>query len=269
VSRARPAALAERLAAAGLDWIVPDWAAPHSVGALTTTRSGGVSDGPRSTMDLGGCSDNIGAPAENRRRLRAFLPAEPRWLWQVHGSAVAVLGADTGTPPPVADAAVTRQPGVICAVRTADCLPVLFADGRGTTVGVAHAGWRGMAEGVLENTVAALENLGVRAEDLLAWLGPAIGPAAFEVGADVHDAFVDRDAADRSCFVRGREGKWQADLYGLARRRLAAAGVGTVGGGGFCTRTDEARFFSWRRERDCGRMATVVWLAPDPVAAHV
>ena len=262
-------ALADRLAGAGLDWIVPDWAAPARVGALVTTRAGGVSVGPMATMDLGTHDDVAGAPAENRRRLRAFLPAEPRWLAQVHGSAVAVLVADPSASPPVADAAVTRQPGIVCAVRTADCLPVMFADRHGTAVGIAHAGWRGLAQGVLENTVAALAGLGVDPQDVLVWLGPAIGPAAFEVGTDVFDAFVAPNAEDRSSFERGREGRWHADLCALAHRRLVAAGVGAVGGGGFCTRTDDTRFFSWRRERNCGRMAAVVWLAPAAAAAHV
>lgn len=261
--------LADRLAAARLDWIVPDWPAPPGVGALVTTRAGGIGAGSKATMDLGSRVDETGAPAENRRRLRAFLPAEPRWLDQVHGSTVAVLRAGQDAPSVVADAAVTGEHGVVCAVRTADCLPVLFSDRHGDAVGIAHAGWRGLALGVIENTVAALAALGAHPKDILAWLGPAIGAAAFEVGGDVYDAFVTRDAKDGNCFARTGEAKWQADLYGLARARLAAAGVVAIHGGGFCTRTDEARFFSWRRDRDCGRMAAVIWRAPEQASAHV
>ena len=209
------------------------------------------------------------ALCENRRRLAAFLPAEPRWLHQVHGTDVAILTENRTAEPAVADAAVTREPGVVCAVLTADCLPVLFADRHARAVGVAHAGWRGLASGVLERTVVALGAVGARHEDLLAWLGPAIGPAAFEVGADVLDAFVARDPQAAAHFTRGAEGKWLADLYALARQRLAGCGIQVVGGGGFCTKNDAARFFSWRRDRGEGRMAALVWLAPDAATRHV
>ena len=262
MSAAQP--LAERVAAAGLDWIVPDWPAPQRVHALLTTRNGGVSTGALATMNLGRLADEPSQTlSENRRRLAAFLPAEPRWMHQVHGTAVAVLGATRESTPPVADAAITRKSGVVCAVLTADCLPVLFADRHAKAVGVAHAGWRGMASGVLERTVAELTAVGTRPEDLLAWLGPAIGPAAFEVGADVRDAFVAHDADAAVHFTRGAAGKWHADLYGLARQRLAGCGIDVVGGGGFCTKTDAARFYSWRRDRNGGRIAALVWLAPD------
>jgi hypothetical protein len=258
-----PGPLKSALSAAGIDWIVPAWPAPAHVCALATTRSGGVSSGPYATMNLGrNGRDDASALAENQRRLKAFLPATPVWLDQVHGAAVATLTRDSaGMPAPVADAAVTRECGVVCAILTADCLPVLFADRRGAAVGIAHAGWRGLAAGVLEATITALCDLGVSRADVAAWLGPAIGPARFEVGADVRDPFCADDDGAEACFTPHRPGKWHADLYGLARRRLARGGVTRVSGGSFCTFTDTARFFSYRRERDSGRMAAAVWLA--------
>jgi YfiH family protein len=263
--------LSDRLAAAGLDWIVPEWPAPPGVHALSTTRRGGVSTGAAASMNLGlggairSGHDDAQAVLENRRRLAALLPAAPAWLAQVHGANVAVLdpAAAAAARAPSADAAVTRERGVVCAVLTADCLPVLFADRRGRAIGVAHAGWRGLAAGVLGATVAALEALGAPARDLCAWLGPAIGPLAFEVGRDVRDAFAHADpGAVEACFAPHAEGKWRADLYALARRRLAAAGVADVRGGGFCTWRETERFYSYRRARDTGRMATLIWLAP-------
>jgi hypothetical protein len=255
------AALAAGLRDARLDWIAPDWPAPANVCAVATTRSGGVSTGAYSTMNLArGGRDDPDALAENRRRFERFLPAPPVPLAQVHGAAVAVLDRTT-TASPTADAAVTRERGVVCAVLTADCMPVVVADRRGSAAGIAHAGWRGLAAGVLEATVDALSRLGADRSDLIAWLGPAIGPAAFEVGADVHAAFCADDAGATAFFAAGRPGKWHADLYGLARRRLERAGVASIHGGGECTYTDAARFFSYRRERDSGRMATAVWLA--------
>lgn len=260
--------LARRLATQDLDWLVPEWpVAPH-VHAFVTTRSGGVSRGAYATMNVTRhTGDDPAAVAENQRRLAAWLPSPPAWLRQVHGSEVAVLGATRGATAPIADAAVTRERDVVCAVQIADCMPVLFADRRGTVAGVAHAGWRGLAAGVLEATVAALNALGAPTRELCAWLGPAIGPAAFEVGAEVRAAFVARDPALASCFVATREGKWLADLYAAARIRLAAAGVAGVGGGGFCTKSDADRFFSYRRERESGRMAALVWLGAN--GAHV
>jgi len=270
VNPAQLPALAQRIAAAGLDWIVPDWPVPLSVHALMTTRHGGVSRGPLATMNLGAhAGDTDDALAENRRRLRSILPAEPRWLSQVHGTAVAVQGAQRDPVPEAADAAITRERGVVCAVLVADCLPVLLADRHGTAVGVAHAGWRGLAAGVLERTVAAFDDIGVRAGDLVAWLGPAIGPAAFEVGAEVRAAFLAHDRRAEAHFASGAPEKWHADLHGLARQRLAECGVSAVGGGGFCTKADDARFYSWRRDRACGRMAALIWLAPDTPAPHV
>lgn len=255
------AGLAAKLSGAGLDWIVPDWPAPERVGALVTTRAGGVSAGPFATMNLArDPDDDPAALAENRRRFAAFLPASPAWLHQVHGAAVARLPCPA-SPAPLADAAVTAEPGVVCAILTADCLPVLFADRAGSAVGIAHAGWRGLAAGVLEATLAALREFGAQPADVLAWLGPAIGPAAFEVGDDVRDAFCARDADAAGSFAPQRPGKWHADLYGLARQRLARAGVRRVDGGDFCTYSDARRFFSYRRDRRSGRMAAAIWLA--------
>jgi YfiH family protein len=255
------APLAQRLAAHGLDWLVPDWPVARQVRAFVTTRSGGVSRGPYATMNLTRhTGDDSAAVAANQRRLADWLPSPPVWLRQVHGNVVVVLGAGSVAAAPTADAAVTRERAVVCAVQIADCLPVLFADRRGSAVGVAHAGWRGLAAGVLEATVASLDALGASIPDLCAWLGPAIGPAAFEVGDEVRAAFVARDSALASCFVATGGGKWLADLYAAARIRLAAAGVKSVGGGDYCTKTDVDRFFSYRRERASGRMAALVWL---------
>jgi hypothetical protein len=252
-----------RLRAAGLDWIVAPLPCAGALG-LVTTRSGGVSAGEYGTMNLARhAGDDPDAVAENRRRLQVFLPSPPIWLEQVHGTTVAVLDRAAPAARIVADAAVTRTRGVVVAVQTADCLPVLFADRNGTAVGIAHAGWRGLAAGVLEATVGALRTLGVRAQDLDAWIGPGIGARAFEVGPDVHTAFCADDPAAESAFVADRRGKWKADLYALARKRLGAAGVGAVTGGGFCTHDDPDRFFSFRRAPLSGRMASLAWLAAD------
>jgi YfiH family protein len=238
-----------------------DWTAPPGVHAIVTTRIGGVSTGAKASFNLAAhVGDDPAAVAENRRRLRAALdlPAEPLWLRQVHGTAVVV---HDGTAPrePEADAAVTFDPGRVLAVLTADCLPVVLASRDGRRLGVAHAGWRGLAGGVLEATVAAL---GVPGDDLVAWLGPAISRAAFEVGDEVRAAFVDVDPATATAFVANARGRWQADLYALARRRLGCLGVREISGGGDCTYALAEAWFSFRRDRDCGRMATVAWLAP-------
>ena len=252
------------LRGAGLDWIVPEWAAPANVGALVTTRTGGVSAGPYATMNLGrGTRDDAHALAENERRFRKFLPGNPVWLDQVHGNAVVTLAHEAGASAvPVADAAVTRGRGIVCAVLVADCLPVLFADAAGNAVGIAHAGWRGMVAGVLESTIAALCDFGVKPKNIVAWLGPAISPLAFEVGDDVRDAFLAADPRAAACLAPHRAGKWHADLHGLARQRLARGGVTRIDGGAFCTFAEATRFYSYRRERESGRMAAAVWLAP-------
>lgn len=238
-------------------WIVPDWAAPARVRALITTRHGGVSLPPYDGLNLAGhVGDAPEAVARNRAILRAHLPAEPKWLRQVHAAAVADAGAAVGEPE--ADAGVARGPGTVCAVLVADCLPVLLCDRGGTVVAAAHAGWRGLAGGVIERTVEAM---GVEPASLLAYLGPAIGPAAFEVGGEVRQAFTAFDPAAAAAFVPGAPGKWLADIYLLARQRLARLGVTRVSGGGFCTRSEGERFFSYRRDGATGRMAALVWLA--------
>ncbi len=236
----------------------PQWPAPPNVRAWVTERGSAARYG---TLNLAlHVGDDASAVAGNRARLRAALAlrSEPRWLEQVHGTRVLDLDREHA---PAADGAVTAAPGVVCAVLTADCLPVLFSRADGGRVGVAHAGWRGLLNGVLPAAVGALRS---DPKDLVAWLGPAIGQDAYEVGADVRDAFVARDPAANRRFAPNQRGRWQADLYGLARDALAAAGVRSVHGGGFCTYTDAERFFSHRREAPCGRMATLVWLDAPP-----
>jgi polyphenol oxidase len=238
-----------------------DWPAPPGVHAIVTTRDGGASAGPKSSFNLAAhVGDDPTAVAENRRRLRAALdlPGEPLWLRQVHGTAVAVHDG-TAAREPEADAAVTFEQGRVLAVLTADCLPVVLASRDGRRLGVAHAGWRGLAGGVLEATAAAL---GVPGDALVAWLGPAIGAAAFEVGDEVRAAFVEADPATSTAFAANARGRWQADLYALARRRLGRLGVTEIAGGGECTYAQPDTWYSFRRDRDCGRMATVAWLAP-------
>jgi YfiH family protein len=240
-----------------------------------TSREGGVSRGPYTSLNLAAhVGDESAAVAENRRRVRAALalPGEPLWLSQVHGTAVvdADIDADADADayagdvgdrgaPPQADAAITRRPGRVLAVLVADCLPVLIAARDGSAIAVAHAGWRGLAAGVLETTLAALA---MPAGALSAWLGPAIGQPHFEVGEEVRAAFCDRDARADSAFVRNARGRWQCDLAGLARRRLAALGISSVHGTAPCTYADAGRFFSHRREGVTGRLAALLWLAP-------
>jgi YfiH family protein len=241
-------------------WIVPDWPAPPPVRVFSTTRAGGVSEGEYASLNLGFASgDDPVRVAQNRERVRRHLPGDPRWLRQVHGIAVADLDALEPGDSPVADAAVVSRPGVVAVVLTADCLPVVLARGDGTRVAVAHAGWRGLSAGVLEASVAALGGDPSRA---LAWLGPAIGPRAFEVGPEVREAFLDADAGAGAAFVPHGTGKYLADLYALARRRLARAGVTAVHGGGRCTLGEPGAFFSYRRAKASGRQGTFAWIAP-------
>lgn len=240
-----------------MDALRPDWPAPPAVRALTTTRVGGVSRPPWDGFNLAAhVGDRPAHVARNRSLLRSRfgLPGDPAWLSQVHGTDV--LEAGRGGE---ADAVWTDVPGRVCAVLTADCLPVLFCADAGTCVAAAHAGWRGLAAGVLEATVAALP---AEPAGLLAWLGPAIGPDAFEVGDEVRSAFVGRDAGAAAAFRPAGAGRWLADLYALARLRLAAAGVTRVSGGGWCTFDDRDRFYSYRRDGITGRMASLVWLQP-------
>ena len=270
-------------------WITPVWPVPFAAGrvrALMTTRSGGVSTAPFDEFNLGTrCGDDPQSVARNRAALRALLPAEPAWLKQVHGANVIGVRADTThaaeaasesapaldfvlehqaepepEPEPEADASVTRTPGAVCAVLAADCMPVLLADRAGTVVAAAHAGWRGLSGGVIEATVRAMH---AAPQDLMAWLGPAIGPAQFEVGADVLDAFTREDAGAASAFqpYPGRDGKYLCDLYALARRRLHALGITAISGGGYCT-VNEARFYSFRRDKVTGRMGAFIWIDP-------
>lgn len=279
-------------------FLAPEWAAPAGVRALMTTRRGGVSVAPWESLNLGvHVGDSTAAVLENRRRVReeGKLPSEPVWLEQVHGTAVIKLdgshiasirpeasathavGVQAASPAqraqlisdpsalpvrPRADAAVTSSAGVVCAIQVADCMPVLFAARDGSVVGAAHAGWRGLAGGVLEATVVAMN---VPASELLAWLGPAIGPHRFEVGDDVVQAFTigagaDRLAQTRAAFVRKSPGKWLCDLYALARLRLETIGISQVSGGGWCTVADAERFYSYRRDGQTGRMAALIWL---------
>lgn len=238
-------------------WIRPEWPAPEGVEAAVSTRQGpGVSLGPYGRLNLGLRSgDDLGAVAANRASVVTALglPAAPLWLKQVHGTDVADASADA-VPESVADAAVARGPGQVLAILTADCLPVLFASADGQVIGAAHAGWRGLAAGVLENTVKAMDAEGIRA-----WLGPAIGGRSYEVGEEVRDAFVAHDPGAAEAFEATRPGHWLCDLYVLARRRLAAAGITQVSGGGFDTFTDE-RLFSYRRDgAQSGRFASLIW----------
>lgn len=239
-------------------WLVPDWPVPRRVRVISTLRGGGASAGAYASLNLAAhVGDDAGRVRENRRRLRAAagLPCEPLWLEQVHGRGVVEADGRDGVPR--ADAAVASVPGRVCAVMTADCLPVVLADRAGGRVAVVHAGWRGLAGGVVEASVAALD---VNPRSLVAWLGPAIGQRAFEVGPEVREAFVGPDPATAACFERNDLGRFQADLYALARRVLARAGVEYVCGGGWCTASDAERFFSYRRDRATGRMATLAWL---------
>ena len=249
------------------DWITPDWPAPKHVRAFMTTRAGGVSEVPFESMNPASHVDDDPADvAENRAILRLELPAEPLWLNQIHGCVVAASGHDS--PGCEADASVARLPGQVCGVLTADCLPVLFCNRAGSVVAAAHAGWRGLAGGVLEETVAAMN---VPPGHILAWLGAAIGQEAFEVGDEVRAAFVDQNPLAAVAFrpaglttFDNAPRKWLADIYALARIRLAAIGVSEVHGGGWCTYSETSRFFSYRRESRTGRMASLIWIAPDP-----
>ena len=239
-------------------WITPNWPAPPEVRALTTLRQGGASQGPYAGFNLAThVGDDPVAVAHNRRLLCATLalPAEPRWLEQVHSTCV-VDGNTTFTG--AADASYVAERDVVCVALTADCLPVLFCDRAGTRVAAAHAGWRGLLAGILEQTVTALSTDPCT---VMAWLGPAIGPTAFEVGDAVRTAFLEVDAGATTAFQPSPGGRWLADLYQLARRRLQASGVERVYGGEFCTYRDPQRFYSYRREQVCGRMASLIWLA--------
>jgi YfiH family protein len=247
---------------AAVNWLTPEWPAAARVHAISTLRSGGVSTGPYASFNLAGhVSDDPAAVAGNRHWLRtaAQFPAEPLWLEQVHGIDVVMHdGVTAHRKPPRADASVALEPGRVCAVLTADCLPVVFTDVGASRVAVAHAGWRGLAAGVLERTI---DVLAVHPGELIAWLGPAISQAAFEVGEEVRDAFLRRSERCAGAFERNAAGRFQTDLYALARLTLAEAGVTAVYGGGRCTLQEGGEFFSYRRDGTTGRMATLAWLA--------
>lgn len=238
-------------------WLIPDWPAPANVRACVSTRAGGVSQAPFDSFNLGDhVGDEPAAVAENRRRLEQAQGCRPAWLSQVHG--IEVVEADPSRVA-TADASWSATPGIACAVLTADCLPALFCDRAGTRVAAAHAGWRGLAGGVLE---ATLDKLAVPAGEVLVWLGPAIGPQAFEVGPEVREAFLADHADAAVAFVPSvNAGRYKADIYQLARIRLAARGVTAVYGGGLCTFSDTERFYSYRRNPRTGRQASLVWLA--------
>lgn len=251
--------------------LLPQWPSmPAGVGALSTTRCGGVSQGPYDDARGSGgfnlglhCGDELEAVNANRAQLQRGLPGPPAWISQVHGAEVADAARVVAGEPARADASIATRPGVVCAVLTADCLPVVLADTQGRAVGVAHAGWRGLAAGVLGETVRSMRARG--AQDIVAWMGPAIGPGQFEVGPDVLDAFMAAPWAGapvRACFAPhpAHEGKYLADIYGLARIALAAEGVGDVAGGSHCTFSERERFYSFRRDRITGRQATLAWL---------
>ncbi len=243
-------------------WIFPDWPAPRQVRAAVTTRHGpGVSAPPFERFNLGLRSgDLVDTVSSNRSILQQALglPATPRWLRQVHGTGVAELGPLPAAEEPQADAAVSHLAGTVLAILTADCLPVLFCADDGSTIGAAHAGWRGLAAGVLEATAVQLSMPPAR---LMAWLGPCIGAASYEVGEEVRAAFVERDPVAAACFEPTRAGHWRCDLTALAGQRLRAAGISRIYGGGFDTLADP-RFYSYRREgARSGRFASLIWLA--------
>jgi len=254
------AAMREAIAQVQASVLRADWPAPPRVQALTTLRGpAGDSTPPFDRFSFGARNgDEPDAVAANRELLERGLdlPAAPRWLRQVHGTTVVRFDGNGDAVEPEADAAVTDVPGVVLAILTADCLPVVLAAEDGSEVAAAHAGWRGLAAGVLEATVSAMRTPPGR---IVAWLGPAAGPQAYEIGVEVHDAFVARDPDAESAFVATRPGHWRVDLYALARQRLAAVGVSRVHGGGLCTITDAKRFFSHRRDQRTGRMATLAW----------
>ncbi|MDD5113345.1 MAG: peptidoglycan editing factor PgeF [Methylobacter sp.] len=236
-------------------WLTPDWSAPEGVRAATTLRTGGVSLPPYDSLNPAlHVGDDIGRVKQNRQIIKNMLelPAEPVWMEQIHSNRV--IQADNFTALEQADASYTRERGVVSAVMTADCLPVLVCSVGGGCVGAIHAGWRGLLSGIISNTLSMMG-----ARDYLVWLGPAIGPDCFEVGAEVRDAFVQKSGAFDDAFTQQNNGKWLADIYQLARIELASLGVNKVFGGDFCTVTDTQRFYSYRRDQQTGRMATLIW----------
>lgn len=238
------------------DLIFPDWPVPANVKALQTTRLGGISAAPYDSLNLGGHVGDDGLKvAANRQLLSPYVPTEPLWLNQVHG--ITVVNAAATSCLPDADASFARVNGAVCVTMTADCLPVLLCDEAGTVVAAVHAGWRGLCDGVIEAAVAAMQT---PSQNLMAWLGPAIGPDAFEVGTEVRSAFMSHDQAAELAFRPIAGDKWLGDIYLLAKQRLYKLGVERIYGGGLCTYADENRFFSFRRDGATGRMASMIWL---------
>jgi polyphenol oxidase len=236
-------------------WLEPDWPAPANIHAATTLRTGGVSQGEYANLNLAThVGDNPVHVGQNRQIITTLLglPSEPIWLNQCHSNRAIEAGI-TDTPPS-ADASHTNQAGMVCAVMTADCLPLLVCSCDGTEIAAIHAGWCGLLDGVIDNTIAALQN-----KDLLVWLGPAIGPDSFEVGEEVRAAYIAKSVDYTTAFKPHSQSKWLADIYRLARINLAAQGIDKVYGGGFCTVTDHERFYSYRRDKVTGRMATLIW----------
>jgi polyphenol oxidase len=245
------------------DWILPDWPSPKNIKAIFTTRKGGVSkniNGVYASFNLAAhVNDNPDAVLQNRIRLRQLLPNDPCWLTQVHGSHP--FWVDSQCKELEGDAAMSRQSGVVCAVLVADCLPVFLCDTAGSVVAIAHAGWRGLVGGIIENTINEMRKFS-QSDQIIAWLGPAIGPDYFVVGDEVRQVFVEYDHQAESAFMRGKtEGKWHANLFDLARHRLADNGVSQVYGGDICTFSDATRFYSYRRDGVTGRMAGLLWIA--------
>lgn len=239
------------------NWLTPEWPAPDNVFAVTTLRTGGFSEGAYQSLNPAlHVGDDPESVMRNRARISTMLdlPAEPVWLEQVHGNTVINAAHVDGLC--AADASFTDEAGVVCAVLTADCLPVLLCSKDGLSVAAVHAGWRGLLDGVITNTVKVLQG-----KDLLVWLGPAIGPAAFEVGAEVREAFLAKSTYFEAAFTESHDGKWLADIYTLACIDLASVGINQVYGGGFCTVTDADRFYSFRRDKQTGRMASLIWRA--------
>ena len=237
-------------------WITPDWPAPEHIHALTTLRTGGVSQGEFSSLNLAEhVNDDLQHVLANRQYLKEILrlPAEPVWLKQTHS--VQVVCADQVTVCPEADASYTDKKNIVCSVLTADCLPVLLCDLQGSTVAAIHGGWRGLLNGIIENTLLKMPNT-----EILAWLGPAISAQCFEVGDDVYNAFINKSAQFSGAFKNHTNGKYLADIYQIARILLNNAGVQQIYGGDFCTVTDQERFFSYRRDGQTGRMATLIWM---------
>lgn len=247
-----------------MDWIIPEWPAPQHIKALFTTRKGGIHCDPRSIYAGFNLGDHVGDDPDvvqkNRAQLCHYLPDKPRWLIQVHGNKPVWVDAIGNDDKPEGDAAISRRHGVVCAILVADCLPVFLCDEVGSVVAVAHAGWRGLAGGIIENTIQEMRRSS-QSKQIFAWLGPAIGPRCFEVGKEVRSTFIQSDAQSANAFTGdGKHEKYYADLFQLARQRLAKAGVNQVFGGELCTFSDADRFYSYRRDGQTGRMAALLWM---------